>query len=151
MYSMAMASTSVVPSSAPAAPSAMPTREPRYARGRETKTLPTCSISWEVAVGTMFCCPCMKPRKAASTHTMATQGAMTRKPISLSGWLTRWASIPLPARITMVHRHPSPVSSQSATRNTRLALRGSSLARQWLTMREMATGRPAEDTVSRRL
>ena len=92
MYTSATASTMVMPSSAPAAPSARPMREPRYARGREMNTLPTCSISWLVAVGTMFCCPCMKPRKADSTHTMATQGAMTMNPCTDWGSSTSWAS-----------------------------------------------------------
>ena len=63
IYSMATHSAREVPSSAPALPSIQPPREkPTAAKGRATATLPTCSISWLIAVGSILRMPCIYPR-----------------------------------------------------------------------------------------
>ena len=51
----------------------------------------------------------------------------------------------------MESTQPMAASRYSATRKMRLAWRGSSLASAWEIMRDTATGKPAEDTVSSRL
>ena len=55
-------------------------------------TLATCSINCEMAVGTMFCCPCMKPRRADMEQTSKSAGAMVTKPGWVAGFLERTAS-----------------------------------------------------------
>ena len=52
----------------------------------------TCSINWEIAVGAMFCWPCIKPRSADMMHTISTAGAMATNPSWASGFRTRSAS-----------------------------------------------------------
>ena len=39
-------------------------------------TRPICSINWLTAVGTMFLCPCKKPRNALMTQTKNRLGAI---------------------------------------------------------------------------
>ena len=121
---------------------------PKYASGRATNTLPTCSISWEMAVGTMFCCPCMKPRSADMAHTSKRAGAMATKPGWVEGSPERRASVGLMTSMSSVAIRPRVERRHSATRKMRRALRGSSRASVKLTMRLMATGRPAEEMVS---
>ena len=111
-------------------------------------TLPTCSISCETAVGTMFCCPCIKPRSALIMHTSSSAGAMATKPGCVDRSPERRASVGLITTMSSMAMKPSAVSRHSAVRKMRLALRGSSLASEKLTMRLMATGKPAEEMVN---
>ena len=97
--------------------------------GRAMNTLPTCSISWETAVGVIRRRPCISPRKALIAQTKKRLGAMDRK--------LRWASgVPTASAKRRDKRAmisdisaPTAVSSRKEPLTTLRAFRGSFWAR----------------------